>query len=264
MVKSLDRALNILEYLSKRRSAGVTEIAEEFNVDKSSVFRILKTFEKHGLVAKNESNFKYYIGAGVLQLSYKTQLRQKIVKIAHPSLVDLSNLLNTTARLCMVEGKRVYVIDQAIPTQGKNAKDTDIPGSNKPLYCSSIGKVILAYLPEESLSVLLGKMELIRYTENTITDPSELKKALKKIKQLGYALNVAEYSDRTYCIAVPVFNVEDDQLRYCVGITGWTDFRKDNEKLEWIIAYMKEISEHISRDYVKMAREHKDLPFSIF
>ena len=259
MVKSLDRALYILEFLSKRRSAGVTELAQEFNVDKASVFRILKTFEKHGLVAKNESNFKYYIGTGVLQLSYRTQLRQKIVKIAHPFLVALSNLLHTTARLCMVEGKRVYVIDQAIPPQGKNAKDTDVPGSNKPLYCSSIGKVILAYLPEESLDLLLEKMDLVSYTENTITDSTKLKNVLKEIKRNGYALNVAEYTDRTYCIAVPVFNVESDQLRYCIGITGWTDYRKDPERLEWIITYMKEISEHISRDYMKMEREHKEL-----
>jgi len=97
MVKSLDRALSILEYLSKRKSAGVTEVATEFAMDKATISRIMQTFEKHGLVTKNEGNSKYQIGSGVLKLSYNTLLKQKMITIAHPSLVALSEILNTTA-----------------------------------------------------------------------------------------------------------------------------------------------------------------------
>jgi len=262
MVKSLDRALSILEYLSKRKSAGVTEVATEFAMDKATISRIMQTFEKHGLVTKNEGNSKYQIGSGVLKLSYNTLLKQKMITIAHPSLVALSEILNTTARLCMVEGKKVFIIDQALPSKGKNAKDADIPGINKPMYCSAIGKTILAYMAPSSLESALEKMELIPYTENTIVDKNILRNELCQIREQGYALNIAEFSDRTYCIAVPVFVEEGKSLEYCIGITGWTDHRKNEDHFKWIIQYMKKISHEISIDYANMVQERGKVSFT--
>ena len=264
MVKSLDRALLILEWLSKRKSAGVTEIAREFSMDKASVSRIMQTYEKHGLVAKKESNSKFYIGSGVLQLSYNTLLKQNMIRIAHPSLEALSNTLNTTARLCMIEGRKVFVIDQATPRVGKNLRDADIPGVNKPLYCSAIGKTILAYMPQQKLHALLNRLEFIQYTENTIVDQEQLLQELENIRKQGYALNLAEFSDHTYCIAVPVFGTEDEKLVYCIGITGWTDYRKNMDHFKWIIDYMRKISENISHDYRNLVNVQNENPLWLY
>lgn len=257
MVRSLDRALSVLEYLSKRKSAGVTEIAGEFELDKATVSRIMQTFEKHGMVAKNEANSKYYIGSGVLQLSYNTLLKQEIISIARPSLESLSKVLDTTVRLCMIEGSKVFIIEQVLPNKGKNTKDADIPGINKPMYCSAIGKTIMAYMNEAKLESLLDKMSFIPYTENTIVDRECFMRELTQIKKQGYALNIAEFSDGAYCIAVPVFGEKDESgenLEYCIGITGFTDYRENPEHLQWIIKYMQRISREISQKYISVRK----------
>ncbi len=261
MVKSLDRALSILEHLSKRKSAGVTEIAMEFGMDKATVSRIMQTFEKHGLVAKSGETAKYYIGSGVLKLSYNTLLKQKMIQIAKPSLSVLSETLDTTARLCMVEGDKVFIIDQVLPSKGKNAKEADIPGINKPMYCSAIGKTILAYMPPAMRDAQINKLDLVPYTENTIVDKDQLRKELEQIREQGYALNIAEFSDRTYCIAVPVFGETGQNIKYCIGITGWKDHRKNEDYFNWIIQFMKKISLEISHDYIEVVKNANDVSF---
>lgn len=260
MIKSLDRALSILEYLSKRKSAGVTELAEKFEIDKGSVSRILQTFEGHGMVAKNNANAKYRISSGTLQLSHNVILNNQIIQISRPTLYELAEMTGATARLCMVDGKHIFIIDQAKTTKGKTASDADIPGMSKPMHCSAIGKTILAFMPEKNASELINNLNTIAYTENTITDKQALRDQLAQVRKNGYALNLAEFSDRAYCVAVPVF--VGDEPKYCIGITGFSDFRADPDNFARIIETMKHASRTITRDF-KALTESSDSFYSL-
>lgn len=252
MVKSLDRALSILEYMSRRRYVSVTELANEFELDKASVSRMMQTFKKHGMAIKNETNSKYRIGSGTLLLSYNVMAGNRVARVARPALEELANELDTTARLCMIEGKKVYIIDQVHGAKGKTGKDADIPGISKPLYCSAIGKIIMAYMKEKNLNALLDELEYTQYTENTITNKEDLLQELKIIRANGYAVNAAEFSDRAYCIAVPVFWGNGRSPQYCIGITGWTDHRQSEEVFDRTVRCMQEISKAIMNNYVMM------------
>lgn len=251
MVKSLDRSLAILIYISKRKDVSVTEIAKEFDINKGTVSRILKSFEKHGMVAKNTNNPRYHIGSGTLKLSYNVVLNNHIIQIAKHTLEELARMTDTTARLCMIDGKSVFIIDQVCGaksnTMQKYASDADIPGTDKPLYCSAIGKTMLAFMPARRAREIIDKLEKVAYTENTIVDRDALFVQLAEIREKGYALNLAEFSDRAYCIAVPV--PTDEFPTYSIGISGWTDFRKDGENFKKIIMYMKKASKTIASDY---------------
>ena len=253
MMKSLDRALSILEYLSKRKSAGVTEIAAAFSLDKGTVSRILKTFEGHGMVAKSAANAKYHISSGTLQLSHNVVLNNRIMQISRPTLCEMAQLTGATARLCMIDGRHIFIIDQIQSTRSREGSDVDIPGTTKPMYCSAIGKTILAFMPQKQAREWLDSMERVAYTENTIVDREALLAQLAEIRKNGYALNLAEYSDRAYCIAVPVFCDDDDMPKYCLGITGWSDYRENPENFSHILHCMKDASGKITRDSRRIA-----------
>lgn len=249
MVKSLDRALTILEYLSKRKSAGVTEIANHYGIDKGTVSRIMQTFEKHGMVAKNVDNFKYRVSNGTLQLSHNVLLNNRVVAIARPTLHVIADMTDATARLCMLDGKQVFIVDQTRKRHGGDVNDADIPGTMKPMHCSAIGKTLLANMPEATAIAWIEKMPLTAYTENTLTDKEAILAELEQIRQRGYALNLAEFSDRAYCVAVPVFCEDNEPPKYAIGITGWSDFRENQESFAKIIHNMKEASAKITMDY---------------
>lgn len=253
MVQSVDRALDILQYMSCRKSVSVTELAEEFELDKATVSRILKTLEKHGMASKCSDSAKYCIGSGVLRLSYNIKRCDNVVRAARKCLVNLADTLHTTARLCKIEGKRVFIIDQA--TRERIDKDTDIPGISKPLYCSAIGKIILAYMPKRKQTDLLSEMQFVQYTENTVIDKEILLAELEEIKRQGYALNRAEFSDYSYCIAVPVFGDEKREvLDYCIGITGKEDHRKNPAVLKSTVAIMQQTAAEVTKTILKNSK----------
>ena len=250
MIKSVDRALAVLEYMSSRKSVSVTEVATEFELDKGTVSRMMKTFEKHGMAVKSDVSRKYRTGSGVLKLSHNIATCNNMIHIAKPRLTELADKLGTTARLCMIEGKRVFIIDQAETSSKRTIKDADVPGISKPLYCSAIGKIILAYMPPKKVDALLEKMEFTAYTDSTITNKEDLKDELLQIKLQGYALNVAEFSDYAYCIAVPVFSGKNSELKYCIGITGVRDYRDDRDHFCKIASYLKETSQQIEGYFI--------------
>ena len=248
MLSSLDRSLMILEYLSKRKSAGVSEIAEMFDVDKSTVTRILQTFAKHDIVAKDEYTQKYRMSNGTLQFSYQIVLNNRIIQIARPLLVKLSNITNETVRLCAISHDCIYILDQVQAKDDSVLRNADIPGTRKPLYCSAIGKVALAYMPENESREILEHLERRYYTENTICDVEQLMEQLREIRIRGYALNTAEYTDRAYCVAVPVFD-DKGMANYSIGFSGMTDYRRVPERFEQIITCMKESAQKLTREY---------------
>lgn len=170
MVQALDRALSILEYLSKRKSAGVTEVAEHFQIDKSTATRIMQTYAAHDMVVKDDYTQKYHMSNGILQLSYQVFLNNRIMQIARPSLLELVRITKETARLCAISHDYIYILDQVESGKARSLPNADIPGTRKPFHCSAIGKVMMAYMPEDEARDLIGRLELKRYTENTICD----------------------------------------------------------------------------------------------
>lgn len=248
MLSSLDRSLTILECLAKQKSIGVTEIAERFCIDKSTATRIMQTFAKHDIVVKDEFTQKYRISNGTLQLSHQIFLNNKIIEVARPFLLELAKITKETARLCAISHDCIYILEQVQSQKNTALKSADIPGTRKPLHCSAIGKVMLAYMPAEEAREILQRLDRKQYTENTNCDVEALMEQLKEIRQQGYALNLAEYTDRAYCVAVPVFD-DNGEAAYSIGFSGLTDYRQQPEHFIMILAYMKDSAKRLTNAY---------------
>ncbi len=248
MLQSLDRALLVLEYLARRKSAGISKIAEHFGVDKSTATRIMQTFAAHDIVEKDEFTQKYHMSNGTLQLSYQVMLNNRIMQVARPLLVELAQMTDETAKLCAISHDCIYILDQVTGKQGRLTQTADIPGMRKPFHCSAVGKIMMAYMPQDEARELLERLDRKCYTENTICDVEPLMKQLYEIRVRGYAMNLAEYTDRAYCVAVPVFD-ETGAASYALGFSGMTDYRRHPEHFKRILDCMKNSAQMLTDNY---------------
>jgi len=127
-----------------------------------------------------------------------------LVREATPYLKELVNQCNETAHLGVLEEGEVLYLAKVESSQ--TIRMCSYVGKRAPLHCTALGKVLLAYLPEEEIKKILDKRELPRLTEKTITDKKELEKELNKVKEQGFALDIGENEKVVLCIVFSTGN----------------------------------------------------------
>ena len=216
MIKSLDRGIKILDLLVERKAARMSDVASFFRISRNSAFLFLETLRINSLVEKDSKTKRYKINAGVLRYSNAFK-DDSFGKIAHPFLEKLCALTKENSHCCALSGDRVLVIDQV--------NSQEILGCYKQLgleegmYCTSTGKVILAFLPDEARERIINSIELLPLTDKTISSKDILREQLKEIKVDGYALDNEENVVGVRGLAAPVRN-HDGEVNSCVGISA--------------------------------------------
>lgn len=243
MIQSLDRGLQILGILGKKRSAGVTELAKELGVDKSTAFRMLDTMMRHNLIQQDENTAKYKLGIGILRLSQQLLNNLNIINISRPFMRALVDFTNESAHLCSLSNDKAYVVDQVI--SNSIIKVSATIGLEEPIYCSSVGKCILAFMTEEKREKILEKIDLKPYTSKTITSKEMLIAHLEQIRLNGYALDDEELNVGVRCIAAPIFN-HMGKVKNSIGISGPAT-RMDTENISIYSEKVKETARLISQ-----------------
>ena len=216
-VKSLKRAIAVLDCFSQKEpELSVTEIARKLDMQKSTIFNILSTFQESGILIKNPSNSKYRLGYNLLHLSY---IINSGISIREDFLPFLKEIANTTGEVCyfgLLDGLEVLYIDAVYPLTQLQARN--ILGERAPLYCTGLGKAMLANLSEDQINaVLTGPMP--PFTKCTITDPDVLRNELEEIRQNGFAVDNMEHEFGIRCVAVPVFGLSGNVLG-AVSVSG--------------------------------------------
>ncbi|WP_351234301.1 IclR family transcriptional regulator [Streptomyces sp. NPDC002133] len=200
-VQSVDRAVSVLESLARHGEAGVTEIADELGVHRSTAFRLLGVLENRGLVAQAKDRGKYYLGAGVLRLAGAAAVRLDISQQGVPLCRELADELGETVNIAVLDGSAAVNIAQA---RGHASVTTyNWLGRRTPLHATSSGKVLLAHGPATVRDeVLTGGLE--RFTERTVTSPQALRKQLAATTERGFATAVEELEIGLNAVAAPV------------------------------------------------------------
>lgn len=202
-VQSVDRAVTILEILAREGEAGVTELAGELGVHKSTAFRLVSALENRGLVAQDAQRGKYRLGMGVLRLAGATTARLDVVQESRPISQALAREVGETINVTVAAADEVLYLDQVAGPSVLQVKDW--VGQRLPAHATSNGKVLLAFLPEDELAVrLAGRRE--RFTDRTITGRRELEKELATVRERGYATAVDEMEFGLTAVAAPIRN----------------------------------------------------------
>jgi DNA-binding IclR family transcriptional regulator len=239
-VQSVERAVTILEILARLGEAGVTELAGEIGVHKSTAFRLVSTLEQRGLVEQSEERGKYQLGVGVLRLAGATTARLDVVQEARPICRKLSADTGETVNIAVLSDRAALYLDQFAGASALQPHNW--VGQHIPLHATSNGKVLLSGLPEDQLDRLLPSLPA--YTETTITTRRRLRRELEQVREQGYALAVDELEVGLAALAAPIRNAHGDVIA-SLSLSGPT-FRLDEARIHDVLPLLVDAAAEVS------------------
>jgi DNA-binding IclR family transcriptional regulator len=204
-VQSVDRAITVMEFLSRRGWSGVTEVSRELDIHKSTAYRLLTTLRDRGLVEQDAATEKYRLGFGLVLLARAVSADLDILRCAKPLCERLSERTGETVTVAVLEGDEAVVIHQSLSRT--SVLSVDWTGRHTPLHATAAGKIFMVYMPEDQLQrILEGPLE--RFTENTIVDPEILREHVSRIPDEGYAHTVEELEMGLTAVGAPIRSAE--------------------------------------------------------
>jgi DNA-binding IclR family transcriptional regulator len=196
-VQSVDRAISVLEILARRGEAGVSDVAAEIDVHKSTAFRLLGALETRGLVEQAGDRGKYRLGVGLIPLAGAVSDRLDVTRQGRQVCERLAAELGETVNMAVLQEQWAVNVDQARGPSAVSAHNW--VGQLTPLHCTSSGKVLLAF-SEPGRPV----PPLRRFTARTVTDAAVLQAELAAIRATGIGRTYEEYEVGLNGVAAPV------------------------------------------------------------
>lgn len=206
--QSLERGLAILGcFTPKRPVLGIADIADELGMSRSTTHRYVITLVALGYLEQGASR-KYRLGLRVTDLGMSALNSTGLREHAHPYLEELRQRTSYTTSLGVLEGTEVLYVDRVRsfrrgPGKGEVHLHT---GSRVPAYCTAMGKLLLANLPDAEQRDLIAAMKLTKQGPNTITSKKALREELDEIQTAAFAVEDEELAPELYAIAAPVRN----------------------------------------------------------
>lgn len=209
-IKSLDRAMEVFEYLSAGPGKTLSELASETGQSPATVYRILVTLEARGLVEVDPVGQLWHIGARAFVIGARFLRRTSLVDRARPILRRLMEETGETANLGVEQAGQVLFVSQ-VETHA-SIRAFFPPGTLSPMHASGIGKALMAQMTPDRQHRRISGAVLESFTPNTITEPDALLKDLRDIRRRGYAMDAEERNLGMRCIASPVLDVTGEAV----------------------------------------------------
>ncbi|NLJ89436.1 MAG: IclR family transcriptional regulator [Clostridiales bacterium] len=241
----LIKAASILDYLAESKEPqALNQIASATDITNSTTSKILDTLILIGYVKKNIGTKKYELGSALIKYANQYLANLDISKIAYPYLKKLQVELNETIHLGILEGDEILTINK-IESQKPVVCLNSTIGLTKPLYCSAMGKAVLAIMSDDDINEYLDNIDLRAYTDKTITNKEELLKEIKDIRKNGYAVDNEEYEEDVYCIGVALSLGSQIYGAFSVSVPV---YRITTEESENIVKEMLKTKININRE----------------
>lgn len=207
-VQSVDRALSILETLSNYKSLSLIEISEKVNLHKATTHRLLNSLLDNGYIEKDPISKQYRISLKLFELGNRRVQNIDFLNVAKSMIRQLAIEINQTVHLVVEDNNEVLYIDKYDPIGNENRMQSKI-GMKAPMYCTAVGKAILATKSNSEITKYWEKTNIRKLTNNTIIDLENFLEEIEDIRKNGYALD----------------NEENEQGIMCVG-AAFSSFRK--------------------------------------
>lgn len=199
------KAIDVLECIaSAERPLTAPEVARQCGLSRPTAYRLLTTLQSRGYVATDEQSGPYHLGMSVLSLSKNLLDHLDLRDVAKPYLRELSHNSHETTHLGILDDLAVFYVDKVESSQA--VRMTSMIGARHPLYCTAMGKAILAFLPIEERNTLIERIDFKARTPQTIADIADLKKHLENVRAQGFAIDDMEDVDGIRCVGAPIFN----------------------------------------------------------
>ena len=242
-IQALDRGVAILKVLADGEGMSLSELAEASGQAPATVYRVLATFEAHGVVEVQPATQLWFVGQEAFRIGSAFLGRTSLVEQARGVMHALMAATGETANLAIADGGKVVFISQVETHEPIRAFFR--PGTRGPIHASGIGKALLAYYPPEAVARIVRDQGLAAFTPRTITDPGRLVAELAGIRAQGWAVDDEERTEGMRCIAAPIFN-EFREAVAGVSISGPTVRMARSENAE-LGALVRAAADRITR-----------------
>ncbi len=213
--QSLERGLAILaEFRPATPELGISDLARSLGLSRSTSHRYVATLARLGYLQQNEDTRKYRLGPRVLDLGFAAINSMELRQISAPDLQKLADETGHTVNMAILDGTDIVYIERCRTSQpGQREIDLDLHvGSRLPAYCTSMGKVLLAYLPPGRRAETLDTIEFVDRGPNAITSRAALAAELEQVRAIGVAVNNEELAYGLRSIAVPVWGQDGEAV----------------------------------------------------
>jgi DNA-binding IclR family transcriptional regulator len=203
-LQSLDRALAVLEFLGESDiPLSLAEICRAMSLHKSTAHRALMVLERGMLLERTPDN-RFRLGLKLYALGNRAVEQMDLRTQVRPFFRRLSTRLGETVHLGILQKTSVVYLDKAGP--GTRVCSGSKTGSSNPVYCTAMGKAMLAWLPPAAVDELIDQINFVRLTSKTICSREELMLSLERIRRRGYSIDDEEVEAGVRCIGAPIFD----------------------------------------------------------
>lgn len=245
--QSLERGLAILVCFTPERSVlGIADIADELGMSRSTTHRYVSTLVALGYLEQGASR-KYRLGLRVTDLGMSALNSMGLREHSHPNLEELRKRTGFTVNLSVLDGANIVYVDRARSfRRGQSKIDLGLRlGSRLPAYCTSMGKILLAYLPEPELRVRIDEMTLTRRAPNTITNKGGLRRESEQVLKKGFAVNDEELVPELRSMSVPVRN-EAREVVAAINMAAHTSMISLEEMVDTLSSHLVSTADRVS------------------
>jgi IclR family KDG regulon transcriptional repressor len=202
-ITALQRGLRLLQLFSESfQGLTAKQVADRSHLPVSTVHRFLANLEAAGFL--NCSGNVYHLGIACFAVGQAALAQLDIRRVSLPYLQELNRQTRETVHLTVRHGSTVVYVEKLDSTE--QLRIYSRIGAAVPLYCTAVGKVMLAYMPEDQQKQLLPQLTLKRFTPNTVGNLQELESELQRIRKNGYACDLEEHELHIRCVAAPIWD----------------------------------------------------------
>ena len=221
----------------------LAQLSELLKLHKSTAHRLIMVLERHRLIEKNSNTGKYRLGLKLYELGTKAIGQLDLRDRARPFLERAVLETGETVHLCVYDDGEVVYLDKVEPT--RSVRLASSVGRRNPAYCTSVGKAVMAFLPEAQVELAAAKHGFRQLTRRTISNMLELKAELAKVRKLGYAIDNEENEEGVCCVGAPVWSFGAHPIA-AISVSGPT-FRVTPEKIPIVAQSVVAIAQGLSR-----------------
>lgn len=241
--RTTQRTVEILKLVSKNPE-GITldDICEKMGLPKTSAYDIVTTLAEMGMVNVDRGQRqRYTIGLTAYRIGINYTNNLDFISVIEPELKAFAKEVGKTVFFGVRSDHEVVYICKAEPETP--IITTATVGTKNPMYCTSLGKAILAYSDEETRAQVMNRIKFRKNTEKTILDKESLSAELEKVRAQGYALDEREMEDHMECVGSPVFGPDGS----VIGAISVSSLYKPTEDYEHLGKLVAEKSGEVSK-----------------
>jgi DNA-binding IclR family transcriptional regulator len=200
----LERAVSVLEVLSQSDvPLSLAEICHRMDLHKSTAHRSLMVLERSALIERTQEN-RFRLGLKLYELGNRAVEQIDLRARVYPFFRKLAMQVGETVHLSVLQKTSIVYLDKVEPNR-RVCMSSKI-GTSNPVYCTSMGKAMLAFQPELVIEQIISKIRFTRYTHKTLSSREKLLKSLEGVRRRGYAIDDEEIELGVRCVGAPIFN----------------------------------------------------------